>query len=111
MKYCPHCGAAMDDHAVVCTKCGSPVPPTNAPGSPDSPSIGIGVLCAFIPLVGLVLYLIWMDSKPLRAHSAGKGALVGVAVSVGLYLLSLLGAGCLMAGVLTRIISALSSSV
>lgn len=32
----------------------------------------------FIPLVGLILYLVWKDEKPKSAKRAGKGALVSV---------------------------------
>ena len=36
----------------------------------------------FIPLVGLILYLINKDTAPLKAKSAGKGALIGFCVSL-----------------------------
>ena len=32
--------------------------------------------------MGLVLFLVWKDSSPLKAKSAGKGALVSVIISV-----------------------------
>ncbi|MCI8367391.1 MAG: hypothetical protein HFJ66_07310 [Eggerthellaceae bacterium] len=35
-----------------------------------------------IPLVGLILFLVWKDTKPKTAKAAGIGALVGVIVSV-----------------------------
>ena len=45
----------------------------------------------FFPVIGLILYLVWKDQTPLRARSAGKGALIGVIVSVvGSVLLSVL---------------------
>lgn len=47
----------------------------------DSGSAGWGVLGFFIPLVGLILFLVWKDTKPRSAKSAGIGALVGVIVS------------------------------
>lgn len=46
----------------------------------DAPSIGLTVLCFFIPLLGLILYLVWKDATPLKAKSCGKGALIGVIV-------------------------------
>jgi len=42
----------------------------------DSPSLGYAVLGFIIPLVGLILYIVWKDQFPLRARSAGKGALM-----------------------------------
>jgi hypothetical protein len=50
----------------------------------DAPSGGFAVLCFFIPLVGLILYLVWKDEYPLKAKSCGKGALIGVIVIFGL---------------------------
>lgn len=43
----------------------------------DSGSIGWGVLGFFIPLVGLILFLVWRTSKPQSAKVAGIGALIG----------------------------------
>lgn len=48
----------------------------------DSSSFGWGLLGFFIPLAGLILYLVWKDEYPLRAKSAGKGALAAVIVYV-----------------------------
>lgn len=54
---------------------------------PDAPSAGFAVLGFFFPLVGLILFLVWNDRTPLKAKSAGKGALIGVCVSAGLAVL------------------------
>lgn len=61
-----------------------PQPYPNQYGVYDAPNTGYAVLGFFIPLVGLILYLTWKDQTPLRAKSAGKGALIGVIVSVAL---------------------------
>ena len=74
MKYCSHCGQPVDDNAVVCVKCGCAV---NAPANDDAPSAGMAVLGFFIPLVGFIFYLIDKETHPLKAKSAGKGALIG----------------------------------
>lgn len=52
--------------------------------SGDASSFGYAVLGFFIPIAGLILYLVWREQTPFRAKSAGKGALVGVIVWVGL---------------------------
>lgn len=41
-------------------------------------SRGITILCFIIPLVGLIMWLVWRESKPGLATSAAKGALTGV---------------------------------
>jgi hypothetical protein len=82
MKYCRYCGAEMFDEAVLCVKCGCQVENVSVSNEADAPSMGFAVLSFFIPLVGLILYLTWKDKTPLKARSCGKGALVGVIVSV-----------------------------
>jgi small-conductance mechanosensitive channel len=53
----------------------------------QKPSFGWGVLGFFVPIAGLILYLIWKDEKPLTARLAGKGALISVIVSVVLWII------------------------
>lgn len=48
----------------------------------DTGSMGWGVLGFFLPLVGLILFLVWQDTRPKDAKMAGKGALIGVIVSI-----------------------------
>jgi len=66
---------------------GQPYPGQPYPGQPyngvyDAPSGGYAVLGFFVPVVGLILYLVWKDQTPLRAKSAGKGAIIGVIADV-----------------------------
>lgn len=85
MKFCTKCGKELMDEAVVCPSCGC------AQGTisnvQDSSSFGYALLGFCIPIVGLILYLIWKDSTPLKAKSAGKGALVSVILSVVFYII------------------------
>ena len=81
MKYCQKCGKELVDEAVVCVHCGCSVQPVQT-GETDAPSIGMAILGFFIPLAGLIIYLVNKNTKPLMAKSAGKGALIGVIVSV-----------------------------
>lgn len=46
-----------------------------------------GLLGCCIPLVGLILFLVWKDTKPKTAKAAGIGALVAVVVYVVFYIL------------------------
>lgn len=55
----------------------------------DAKSIGFAILCFFFPIVGLILFLVWKDEKPLKAKSCGIGAIVGVAVQILFYILSI----------------------
>lgn len=58
-----------------------------------------GLLGCCIPLVGLILFLVWKDSKPQTAKTAGIGALVGVIVVVVFYIImAVLGVGLAAVG-------------
>lgn len=67
---------------------GQPATPVNG----DTGSFGWAVLGFFIPIVGLILFLVWKDSKPLSAKQAGKGALVSVIANVVLSIVLVVGA-------------------
>ena len=82
MKYCTKCGKELVDEAVVCVHCGCAVAGATVATNPnDAPSTGLAVLSFFFPLVGLILYVVNMNTSPLKAKSAGKGALIGVIAS------------------------------
>lgn len=57
------------------------------PAPVDSGSFGWAVLGFFIPIVGLILFLVWKDQKPLSSKKAGIGALVGVIATVVFYII------------------------
>ena len=88
MSFCQSCGANVGE-SVFCPHCGYSIngqlpayaqPPVQyilKPMTPDAPSKGIAWLSFFFPLVGLILYLVYHDTKPKKAASAGKGALWG----------------------------------
>lgn len=57
------------------------------PTAQDNGSFGWAVLGFFIPIVGLILYLVWKTEKPLSARRAGIGALVSVIVGAVLTVL------------------------
>lgn len=75
--YCSYCGQEIDDKAAVCVHCGRSVKAASSPEKTDGSSAGLAVLGFFIPIVGLILYLVMEKDQPLRAKSAGKGALIG----------------------------------
>lgn len=45
-----------------------------------------GILGCCIPVVGLILWLVWKDSKPNTAKAAGIGALVSVGLAALWYI-------------------------
>lgn len=46
-----------------------------------------GLLGCCIPIVGLVLFLVWKDTKPKTAKAAGIGALIAVILYVIMYVI------------------------
>ncbi|MBD5391055.1 zinc-ribbon domain-containing protein [bacterium] len=84
MKYCSHCGEELEDEAVVCVKCGCSAGPAKnrVLEDPNESTLLYGVLGFFVPLAGLILFLLWNDTYPRRAKSAGKGALISVIIGV-----------------------------
>lgn len=102
--FCKYCGKQVQDGSTFCPHCGKSfqekveysVPPQQQrynryePDPRDAPSAGFAVLGFFFPLIGLILYLVWKDELPQRAHSCGKGALVGVVVYVVVWILAMI---------------------
>ena len=94
MAYCKNCGTQLDEQAVACPQCGAQqnaAPQYNTPNTPavvDNGGFGWGLLGFCIPIVGLILFLVWRDSKPRTGKAAGIGALVSVIISVVFYILT-----------------------
>jgi hypothetical protein len=89
MKYCPNCGKPVDPKAVICPNCGVPIATNNSISNTnsDSGSTWWAVLGFFIPVVGLILYIVWKNDEPKNAKKAGLGALISVCVSLGFFTL------------------------
>ena len=82
--YCKNCGQEIENQAVVCPYCGTQQ--KELVSNDDTGSLGWGILGCCIPVVGLVLWLVWKDTKPKNAKTAGMGALVSVIIGILWYL-------------------------
>lgn len=78
MKYCQNCGRQVREKQDVCLNCGKRL-------NVDTGDSSWGLLGFFIPIVGLILYIVWNEDKPRTAKMAGKGALTAVALSIMLF--------------------------
>ena len=95
IMFCPNCGMRFPNGKKFCDQCGSELKEKTATENTsfsqanpqDAKSTGFGVLGFFFPAIGLILYLVWKDSMPLRAKSTGKGALAGAITWVALTIL------------------------
>lgn len=88
MAYCKNCGREIDDKAVICPYCG--VPQETKPAVVDNGGFGWGLLGCCVPLIGLILFLVWKDTKPKTAKAAGIGALVSVGIAVAYYIIMII---------------------
>lgn len=98
-KFCPNCGeplgSSKEEITVTNNKdsvYGSFNPSFNPSGKTpksdtESMSFGFCVLGFCFPLVGLILFLVFMNDKPGYSKGAGIGALISVIFSVIGYLL------------------------
>ena len=43
---------------------------------------GWAILGFLFPIIGLILFIVWKDSKPKSSSAAGKGALIGFIVGI-----------------------------
>ena len=82
--FCTGCGKELSACEEFCSVCGKQ---RTTPAQGAQPTFQQPVYPFFFPIVGLILYLVWKDQTPLKAHSAGKGALIGVIVWTALSIL------------------------
>ena len=85
MAFCKNCGNQIEDNAATCPSCGASQNTT--PQVTDYGGFLWGLLGCCIPIVGLVLFLVWKDTKPKTAKAAGIGALVSVIIGILWYIL------------------------
>ena len=111
--FCPNCGAAVTQPDATPTTSEQPAaeqataqpqqpftPPQQpygqCPGygtpqvSQEPASGGLRFLCWLIPLVGIILYFVKKDEKPVYAKQCGVAALVSIIMGVVFYFLSFL---------------------
>ena len=99
MKYCSKCGKEIMNKAVICPGCGcaqennvqnnvqgNSVPQLKEALSDIQKEVwsnsGWSLLSFFIPIVGLILYLVWKETSPSKAKAVGYGALIGFVISL-----------------------------
>lgn len=90
--YCHQCGKEVSDDAKFCPYCGvslghtqgnyEPIHPNEIVSKDDAPSMGFAVLSFFVPIVGLILFLVWKDEFPQKSKSCLKGLISGIVLYV-----------------------------
>ena len=80
--FCRNCGKELKENSKICTECGTQTCDNLQKKSQDIGGFGWSVLGFFFPIVGLILYLVWKDEKPVTAKAAGVGALIGFILGI-----------------------------
>lgn len=83
-NFCRKCGQPLESDYKVCPFCGTKtdVQPKKSFLSDtnfDDNEIIWAIVGALLPVVGVILFLIWNNEKPLTAKYVGIGALIGFA--------------------------------
>ena len=89
--FCKKCGKDVNDEAVVCVHCGCSLKEefSSSPQSTEGAGCFLSGLSFLFPLLGLILYFVWNESKPQASKDAGKAALWGVIIGIVLWVISM----------------------
>ncbi|MBQ7700998.1 MAG: zinc ribbon domain-containing protein [Candidatus Methanomethylophilaceae archaeon] len=84
MAYCRQCGRQIADDCTFCPDCGARQRELVYVNQVyDSGSIGWFILGFFFPLIGFILWLAWLSTKPKCSKMAGLGALTPFLIAAG----------------------------
>lgn len=72
MLHCPNCGCEFDSEERACPHCGTVLPV----------SFGWTILGFCLPIIGLILYVLWKETKPQTCSRIIKGVIAYVIVSI-----------------------------
>lgn len=97
--YCSKCGAKLPEGSEFCSECGNSLSETtkNEVKESSGSSFAWGILGFFVPLAGLILYLVWKQERPSDAKAAGIGALTWLIVYIVIIILVFVLAGIAIA--------------
>ena len=78
--FCPHCGDQISEHAEICPKCGVRVKGASSAGE-DKPNIAVNLISfCCIPLLGIIMFFVWKNDKPIAAKSALIWSIVSMVI-------------------------------
>ena len=81
--YCHQCGKEINTDSKFCSYCGAQLYQDQViHQEKDDKSIGYAILSFFIPIVGIIFYVLWKNDFPMRAKSCLKGFIAGIVVYV-----------------------------
>jgi ribosomal protein L40E len=81
-KFCATCGAIIKLNAEICPKCGVRQMAAAQEVSQEGADGFLKFVTFLFPIIGLILYLLWIDTKPKAAKEVGKVAIISVVLMV-----------------------------
>ena len=87
LVHCRECGEMISESAPTCPKCGAKQNVQSTENALSGGSTGLKILSCLIPLAGLILFLVKMDSDKPAAKAYGLWALIGFGISILLMLI------------------------
>ncbi|XMB72449.1 hypothetical protein RJI07_00760 [Mycoplasmatota bacterium WC30] len=76
METCQNCGAFVNENQDFCLECGKKIQRTDSVNESGGTFL-YGLFSFFIPLLGLILWLVLRDSKPKAAKTSIRWAIGG----------------------------------
>ena len=90
-SYCTNCGEKIENPNVVVNMQGTSEQINIVHNETDKSEILYNVLSFFIPLIGLIFFLIWKDEYPVRAKACLKWMIISIVLSIALTVLFMAG--------------------
>ncbi len=88
--FCSKCGTKLEKGAEFCSECGASLKSDEVKvteNQSSGSSFGWGVLGFFVPLAGLILFIMWRKERSNDSKAAGIGALISTILSIIIYII------------------------
>lgn len=77
---CPKCNFQFRTGDLVCTNCGEILSNADVHKLNDKQSIGLCILAFFFPIVGIIMYFVMKNDKPIKAKGIGIATLASIII-------------------------------
>lgn len=89
LVHCRECGEMISTYAQSCPKCGAVQSVAKNNNNTNKPDLGICILSFLIPLVGIIIAFVKMETEPLKAKEYRAWAVIGTIISIPWQILTL----------------------
>lgn len=79
-KFCYSCSKEIDENQDLCDECQTEVEHDDETKNEEDEAfvLGWGVLGFFFPIIGIILWMLWIGTKPRASNASGIGVLLGI---------------------------------